>query len=134
MLCVMWAEIDPSMYQLELISSKAHRMREWTDNYLSHYPRRAAVFYYCLRKLCMWLLYKENKYWLTCTFFKVQIKECILKGEHGRYCLTIFWICTSTREKINCFLVVFIKSLVRSSTKSCQFKKFQSQHLFKVTV
>lgn len=29
--------------------------------------------------------------------------------------------------KINCFSVVFIKSLVRSSTKSCWFKKLQTQ-------
>lgn len=27
MLCVIWAEIDPSMYQPELTSNKSHRMR-----------------------------------------------------------------------------------------------------------
>ena len=28
MLCVIWAEIDPSMYQLELTSNKSRRMRQ----------------------------------------------------------------------------------------------------------
>lgn len=113
------------MYHLKLISTKSHRERQL---FVPLFNRSSYIILQTQTTLHV-VTIQRKQILIYMSFFspKVQIKGCILKGDHGRYCLPIFWIHTPTRGKINCFLVVFIKSLVKSSAKSCQFKKFQSQ-------
>lgn len=66
--CVMWTEIDWSMYQLKLSLWKSHRIRLWTESHLSHSSTSVAILYYCPRKLCICVVYKEKKYWLIYIF------------------------------------------------------------------